>query len=481
MIDLFSSLRAGAGRRGGPGILSRRAISGLPHRLWLLAMMVGLMAAAPAAAQTEGQATIRDLLEQLQRDRLQEQQINQERLDRFLSARDDQQAMVAEARARLAALEAQAEAVEQRFNENEVELANQEELLRQRAGAFGELFQTVRQAAGELKNAIDLSMTAAQLPGRGAPLSRMASSDTVPSIEQIERLWFEYQRETVELGRTVRFEAPIITPEGERRMATVTRIGPFTALAEGGDFLDYLTAEGAFLRHSRQPTARFTDAAADFLATEDGFAPAVYDPSRGAILARVIQSRRLVERIDQAGLIGTVIIGVALVGLLLVLWRLALLIWTGWRTERQLHSDTPRRDNPLGRVLAVYPEHKDAPVEVLERELDEAIMRETPRLERGLKTVRVLFSAAPLLGLLGTVTGMIATFEAMSLFGSGDPQLMAGGISSALMTTAMGLCTAIPLLLLHSLARSRSEALVEILEEQAAGLVAEQARRQAGR
>ena len=103
--------------------------------------------------------------------------------------------------------------------------------------------------------------------------------------------------------------------------------------------------------------------------------------------------------------------------------------------------------------------------------LDDAITREVPVLERGQSMIKLLASVAPLLGLLGTVTGMIATFQSISLFGTGDPKLMASGISQALITTMLGLIVAIPLLFLHSLIASRSRKLVQILDEQSAGLI----------
>jgi biopolymer transport protein ExbB len=135
----------------------------------------------------------------------------------------------------------------------------------------------------------------------------------------------------------------------------------------------------------------------------------------------------------------------------------------------------PRADNPLGRVLRVYEENQSADVEKLGLKLDEAILKETPALERGIMLLKVLSVVAPLLGLLGTVTGMIKTFQAITLFGTGDPKLMAGGISEALVTTVLGLVTAIPLLLLHSVVSTRSKNLVQVLDEQSVGLVAERA------
>jgi len=91
--------------------------------------------------------------------------------------------------------------------------------------------------------------------------------------------------------------------------------------------------------------------------------------------------------------------------------------------------------------------------------------------------LKIIAVVAPLLGLLGTVTGMIITFQAITLFGTGDPKLMAGGISTALVTTVQGLCVAIPTVLLHTLVASRARRLNQILEEQAAGMVAVQSER----
>ena len=170
---------------------------------------------------------------------------------------------------------------------------------------------------------------------------------------------------------------------------------------------------------------------------------------------------------------GYIILGLGALGLLLLLERWIYLSVAGRRIARQRQDvANPRPDNPLGRVLQAFEANRQADGETLEIRLDEAVLREAPKLHRGLPMVKLFASTAPMLGLLGTVVGIIETFQAITLFGTGDPKLMAGGISQALITTAMGLSVAVPLVLLHSLMAARSRNLARVLEEQSAGLVA---------
>jgi biopolymer transport protein ExbB len=196
------------------------------------------------------------------------------------------------------------------------------------------------------------------------------------------------------------------------------------------------------------------------------------DPSRGSLLGLLIQAPSLKERIDQGGVVGYVIIGLGLIGVLIAVWRYLSLTISGSKIRSQLKSATPNAGNALGRILGVYHDNKDIDTETLELKLDEAILKEAPKLEKWQGSIKVLAAVAPLMGLLGTVVGMIATFQAITLFGTGDPKLMAGGISQALVTTVLGLVVAIPLVLLHSMVAGKSKGLIEILEEQSAGLIA---------
>ena len=218
--------------------------------------------------------------------------------------------------------------------------------------------------------------------------------------------------------------------------------------------------------------------AKDLFALDAGYTTMAVDPSRGQILSLLIQAPGLAERINQGGLVGYFIIFIGLLGLALSLWRLLILRQDGQAINQQLTTDIVSQDNALGRILSVQNEHDAMDTESLELKIDEAILKEVPKLEKYHSIIKVFAAVAPLLGLLGTVVGMIVTFQALTLFGTGDPKLMAGGISQALVTTMLGLIVAIPLVFLHSVLTSWSGTLIEVLEEQSAGLIARHAERQ---
>ena len=177
---------------------------------------------------------------------------------------------------------------------------------------------------------------------------------------------------------------------------------------------------------------------------------------------------------------GYLIIAVGCIGLLFVLERVFYLTVVSSKVKAQIKSDVISENNPLGRVLAVHQANPNADVETLELKLDEAILKEMPALERFITLIKLIAAIAPLMGLLGTVTGMILTFQSMTLFGAGDPTVMAGGISQALMTTVLGIVVALPMLFLHSIVNSMSQRVVHTIEEQSAGIIAVHAEQRAG-
>lgn len=193
------------------------------------------------------------------------------------------------------------------------------------------------------------------------------------------------------------------------------------------------------------------------------------------MLGMLIQTPDVQERIQQGGVVGYVILLIGALGFLYAMLRLIILASTGHKMKQQMNNATALDNNPLGRVLIATEQSQSQDASALELILDDAITREVPSLEKGLSMIKLFAAVAPLLGLLGTVTGMIATFQSISLFGTGDPKLMADGISQALVTTMLGLCVAIPLLFLHNLLASRSKVLVQILDEQSAGLMSRRA------
>jgi biopolymer transport protein ExbB len=181
-----------------------------------------------------------------------------------------------------------------------------------------------------------------------------------------------------------------------------------------------------------------------------------------------------------AGVIGFIIIGVGVVGILLGFYRLLMLTLVSIKVRSQLKSDKPAKNNPLGRVLLVAESNPSADTETLELKLGEAILKETPSLESMLTLIKMIATIAPLGGLLGTVTGMIQVFQQITVYGAGDPTIMAGGISQALMTTVLGIVVAIPTIFMHTVVKSRSDNIIHILEEQATGMIAQKAERSAG-
>jgi biopolymer transport protein ExbB len=293
----------------------------------------------------------------------------------------------------------------------------------------------------------------------------------------MERLWYEVQREMTEQGRVVTFDRSVKLTSGEEVTLPVTRVGVFN-ISTDGKYLKY--DQGLVAELDRQPQARFTESTSNLQAAQSGFTGYGLDPSRGSILALLIRTPTLEERLDSGGTMGYLIIAVGCIGLLFVLERVFYLTVVSSKVKAQIKSDVISENNPLGRVLAVHQANPNADVETLELKLDEAILKEMPALERFITLIKLIAAIAPLMGLLGTVTGMILTFQSMTLFGAGDPTVMAGGISQALMTTVLGIVVALPMLFLHSIVNSMSQRVVHTIEEQSAGIIAVHAEQRAG-
>lgn len=433
--------------------------------------LVAVLAVSPVAS-----AQTLDELARIVREAAQsETRINQQREASFVTERDEQQNLLALARQELAAENARSDRLRDEYDENERSLAEFETTLAERMGNLGELFGVVRQASGDIQAVLDDSMVTAQMPGRTKFLSDLARRRELPTVPELRQLWSAMVTEIAESGKVVKFTATVERTSGEKQDLEIIRLGVFNAVSDG-QFLDWDTSKSRvnLIELARQPAARFRSMARDLQnAASGGVAGFSVDFTRGQILRAVVQSKTPVERIrEDGGAVGYVIIGLGLFGLLLCLWKSFSLYTTGGRMSRQLDNEIADKSNPLGRVLAVYSDNPDTDIETLELKLDEAILRETAPIETGLSFIKVLYVVAPLLGLLGTVVGMIGTFQMITLFGTGDPRMMAGGISTALVTTVLGLVVAIPLTLLHSFLQGKAKTLIQVLEEQAAGLIA---------
>jgi biopolymer transport protein ExbB len=460
-------------------------------------------AAAPAAAappvnlQVRPAGSLDELLRNVEQRRVVESREHTERETQFRRDRDAQGRLLNEARAQRTAAERRSEQLETRFQENETNIANLQEALSQRLGSLRELFGVLQQVAGDTRGGFEGSLVSAQIPGRGQWLDdlarKMGTAAELASIDEMEQLWYELQREMTETGKVSRFPGTVIMLSGDQIPTEVIRVGAFNLVADGR-YVQFDPSDASIVELARQPAGRFVSTARGLSRAGAGdVVPFAVDPTRGSLIALLIQAATVGERVGspfggiakgecylpfcdgQGGYVGSVIILGGILGVLLALERLVSLSMIGSKVNAQRKSETPDESNPLGRILKVYQDNQDVDVETLELKLGESILGETPKLTRNITLIQVISVVAPLLGLLGTVIGMILTFQAITLFGTGDPKTMAGGISTALMTTVLGLCVAIPTTLLHAIVATRSRGLIHVLEEQSAGIIAEHA------
>ncbi len=410
------------------------------------------------------------LLREVKKNQGIEARINKTREAQFLSEKNKQQSKLQSALAKLLKQELLSSQLKAHLDSNEEKLSKLETDLKNRSGVLGELFGVARLAAGDLKADLNQSIISAQFPDRSEKLSSISDSKALPTIEQLETLWYIMQHEMTEAGKVVFYNTQIEQASGKPQEAKVIRIGTFNTISEG-EYLQFFPDTGRLTHLARQPEKKYLSLAKQMTEATTGQTKFAIDPTRGVILSMLIQAPDTIERIQQGGLIGYIILVLGAIGFIYAIIRLINLTLTGKKMNTQMNASETNMDNPLGRVFAAAEKDTSSNTENLELILDEAITREIPPLEKGLSMIKLLAAVAPLLGLLGTVTGMIATFQSISLFGTGDPKLMASGISQALVTTMLGLCIAIPLLFLHSLVASRSRLLVQILDEQTAGLI----------
>ncbi|ANP66362.1 MotA/TolQ/ExbB proton channel family protein [Vibrio alginolyticus] len=424
-----------------------------------------------SGVQAEAPKNLSELLKNVKSESIVESKENKAREAEFKNNRDKQAALLQQAREELAAQQALGDQLKATFDENDKQLTELTETLRVRSGTLGEMFGVVRQYAGEFKGLFAASQNAVQFPERDALLTKLAESKELPSTQELEAFWHTILQQVVASGETATTQATVVYGEGKEAVRDVTLVGEFNAIADG-KYVTYVPQTGKFEELSRQPRTNITRHVAGFESASNSYEPLFIDPSRGVILSLLVQSPTVQERIDQGGIVGYVILGMGAVGAIIALVCFLRLQVIGGKMRKQAKSETVIPGNPLGEVIQAYQEHKGDNLEDLEAKLDEIILRNAPSIERFISSIKLFASVAPLLGLLGTVMGMIGTFQAITLFGTGDPKLMAGGISEALVTTMLGLVVAIPLLFLYTIVHSKGRRLVQTLEEQSAGFIA---------
>ena len=452
--------------------------------LFVLSLTLNTFIFAQESESDEAEiSTVEALLQLVKEGKTKEQSANAEREAKFMANKNQQAAILAAEKRELARQERIADQLEAEYKKNEEILRVKEEAYQKELGSLVELFGHLQSSAGEAAVQFSGSLTSPQYGLERVDFlneltSKMSETTELPTIREIEGLWYELQREMVASGQVVSFDTTVIDVDGESSTCNVTRVGLFNAVCDG-KYLEYVASTGQYAFLPRQPAGRFTKTAKSVGNADAGeqvrFGIDPTGPTGGSLLANLIQTPSLAERAAQGREVGYAIIFVGLIGIGLAFWKLWSLYVLGKAVRAQSGSKTLDVRNPLGRVLKVGEENFSKDIDTLELKLAEAIMAERPSIERGIGAVRIISVVAPLAGLLGTVTGMIVTFQMITLYGTGDPKLMAGGISQALVTTVLGLLVAIPTTLLHSFTASSAKGIISVLEEQSTGILAERA------
>ncbi len=432
-------------------------------KAWLcLTLLVGALTSSAAMAQSDELGSLREAREAAQaRD--------QARLQSFLEDQDGLEAALEEARAAHEAAEEEQAALEAQQDEQ----SEQAQALAQRQEEQGEaltsLLADLARHSEEIRNDLGgdswLTLEADALPPRLNDVDVLERSQIEAVVDSLATL-------TVNTGRAERLELPVADASGDIESHSVVRLGDFAAFTESALLRKGQDEESSLAEVPRTPTAVSDLLAAYHQGESREFA---IDPTQGSVLEALAQQPTLWERFQQGGYVGYVVVVLGGIGLLVALAQYIYLLTVSARVRRQRQNlDQPSKDNPLGRVLERFKEmDKHQTPEALEARLDEAVLAELPKIERGQPIVKLLAAIAPLLGLLGTVTGMIVTFQAITVFGTGDPQLMAGGISQALVTTVLGLVTAVPLLFAQTALSSRSRFITQVIEGEASATLAD--------
>ena len=453
----------------------------------LLPLFVISLLVFPVYAEESAEDKVKDpsspeeLLELVQKGQFADTQEQRDRERQFRNEKNKQAKLLADAKAERARLEREAARLEQKFEANEALLVVAEAQLKERLGSLNEIFGHLAGLATESRNIFEQSISSAQFgKDREELLTKLAvkmgQGVTLATIPELESLWFELQREINATGEVVKFSTDVIALDGTVESREVVRVGVFNAVSDG-NYLTYASTRGMYEELPSQPARRYTSTTSDVLDADTfpvQFAVDPTGPQGGSYLSSLIAMPGWGERTQQGGIVGYIILYIlGLGGLGLFGWRLYSLMGIRSLIDSQLAASTLSIDNPLGRVLKVAEDNPKADTETIELKMAEQILNERPPIEKLNWLIKLISIVAPLMGLFGTIIGMIITFQMITLFGTGDPKTMAEGISIALVTTWLGLAVAIPMTFMSAIVSNFSKGILETIEEQAIGMAAE--------
>tara|TARA_B100001989_G_scaffold185734_1_gene135381 strand:- start:206 stop:1552 length:1347 start_codon:yes stop_codon:yes gene_type:complete len=442
----------------------------LTKNLLILPLLLSLFSFTQDVEVATEPSDIDKLLDLVEENTLLRSKSNQERLDQFIKNRNQQQKLLNDARWLLKLEKDREQKLTKNFEDNDAKLSDLEEQLNLKIGTLGETFGVVRQISGDAKSTYSQSLTNLQFPSRIDFLADLAERKALPSVPELEKLWFTLLNEIYESGKVVSFDSPVLDTSGEAENQKVLRIGQFNAISSK-KYLRFIPEQQVLeYLESNPPSTRSSVRALSKLES-DGYAEFAIDPTRGSLLSLILQNPGFFERINQGGFVGYLILLILLLGLTMSGLRFKFLRDEKISIDSELSSGDLKSGSPLYEINEIISD-SSLDQEKLENKIEAVLSNVEPVYEKNLSTVKLLAAVAPLLGLLGTVIGMIETFQAITLFGTGDPKLMADGISQALVTTMLGLITAVPLLFMHNQLDTRSREIIQIIEEQAIGRIA---------
>ena len=394
---------------------------------------------------------IQDLINRVEKNRAELSAMDNARVNEFIKKVADRRFLLSKAKRQLADEEARNVRLEDLFEANEIKLSELETELNIKLGVLGELFGVARQMAGELQADSESAYNFTEHPNRTESLNEIGKIK-VHNLKNLEDLWVLHLNEIASSGEIKAISANVINSSGDIEEDQLVRYGPFN-MVKNRSFVKTDVANNAFSVLQKQPDRSLRRKFRSHYRS-DGYAVAPIDPTRGFLLSLYLDKPSTFERIAQGKLIGFIIVLIGISGLIFAAYR----YYTLYLYSKTIKSKD--ENDIFSKIENISNSSKD--VETFERECDEVLLTVNGNLSWGVNWIKFLAAVAPLLGLLGTVIGMIETFQAITVFGTGDPKQMAGGISQALVTTMLGLIFAAPLLAMYTLL---SEKVSEILQE----------------
>jgi biopolymer transport protein ExbB len=430
------------------------------YTILIIAPVLFAQEEAPVDPNEERIQTIQELLQKVENNKSIYVNEDAERIENFLSLVSERKSLLADAKEQLRKEKIRNTNLESRFENNEKELADLQERLQIKIGVLGELFGVARQFAGELYASTENGFTFYEFPERPSKLELIGQTQ-VHNITQLETLWISYLNEIAASGEIKKVKTNIIDPKGNSYEDEIVRYGLFSA-SIGNSFVTPASDLNGFQLLKRQPERSVIKSLKRYPNSDD-YTNVSIDPTRGFLLSLYLDKAGWFERIAQGKAIGFVIILIGLTGLAFSIYKIRFLLLN----QEELESDG---DNIVNQMIQKTKDVSN--YESKENILDELILNYSSKIEWGVSWVKFFAAVAPLLGLLGTVIGMIETFQAITLFGTGDPKQMAGGISQALVTTMLGLIVAAPLLGFYTYISDKASSLIQTVEEKASYLLA---------